>query len=36
MPPQANVIASAVFVIVIAATLIFQVFSARRASRGRR
>ncbi|WP_399546424.1 ABC transporter permease [uncultured Microbacterium sp.] len=36
IPPQANVIASAVFLIAIAATLIFQVVSARRASRVRR
>ena len=36
IPPQANVIASAVFLIAIAATLIFQVASARRASRARR
>jgi spermidine/putrescine transport system permease protein len=33
IPPQANVIASAVFLIAIAATLIFQVVSARRATR---
>jgi spermidine/putrescine transport system permease protein len=36
IPPQANVIASAVFLIAIAATLIFQVVSARRATRLRR
>lgn len=36
IPPQANVIASAVFLIAIAATLIFQVISARKASRLRR
>ena len=36
IPPQANVIASAVFLIAIAATLIFQIVSARRATRLRR
>jgi len=33
IPPQANVIASAVFIIAIAATLIYQVISAQRAKR---
>jgi spermidine/putrescine transport system permease protein len=36
IPPQANVIASAVFLIAIAATLVFQVVSARRAGRLKR
>jgi spermidine/putrescine transport system permease protein len=33
IPPQANVIASAVFLIAIAATLIYQIISAQRAKR---
>jgi spermidine/putrescine transport system permease protein len=33
IPPQANVIASAVFLIAIVATLVFQVISAQRAKR---
>lgn len=36
IPPQANVIASAVFLIALAATLVFQVFAARRARQRRR
>ena len=36
IPPQANVIASAVFLIAIAATLVFQLVSARRAGRLKR
>ncbi|UYK41620.1 ABC transporter permease [Microbacterium terricola] len=35
IPPQANVIASAVFLLAIAATLVFQVGAARRAQRRR-